>query len=397
VSDAKVLGQRALNRALLERQLLLRPASMAPLQAIAHLAGMQAQAPNAPYVGLWARLAGFRPAELAELMTERAVVRTHLMRNTVHLVTADDCLAAKHLYRAAAARNFASSPFARNLAGADLRALVDAGRALLTERPRTRGELGRLLAGRWPGRDPASLAYAVTYHVPTVQVPPRGIWGSAGPAAFTTTEAWLGGGVFLPEGSEGGKGGGQGAAGGQETPPCDGPDGLVLRYLAAFGPATVQDAATWSGLTGLREVAERLRQRLRTFRDADGRELLDLPDAPRPDPDTPAPPRFLPEYDNLLLSHADRARVIPVRRSVPLPPGPGGTCGTVLVDGFWQATWKITRGREGGAGGDGGAAMLRVEPFTRLSLREAAGVTEEGARLLGFAAADAGTHDVRVV
>jgi hypothetical protein len=374
--EPRVLGQRALNRALLERQLLLRRASMTPLQAIAHLAGMQAQAPNAPYVGLWTRLAGFRPAELAELLTERAVVRTHLMRNTVHLVTAGDCLAAKGLYRAGAARNFASSPFARNVADVDLRALVDAGRALLAERPRTRGELGRLLAGRWPGRDRASLAYAVTYHVPTVQVPPRGIWGSTGPAAFTTTEAWLGG-------------------GGSETLPCDGPDGLVLRYLAAFGPATVQDVATWSGLTGLREVAERLRPRLRAFRDADGRELLDLPDAPRPDPETQAPPRFLPEYDNLLLSHADRARVIPARRSVPLPPGPGGTCGTVLVDGFWQATWRITRGREGGTGGD--AALLRVEPFARLSPRQAAAVAEEGARLLGFAAADAGTHDVRVV
>jgi hypothetical protein len=370
VPDAPVLGQRALNRALLERQLLLRRSSLTPLRAIAHLAGMQAQAPNAPYVGLWTRLAGFRSAELAQLMTERAVVRTHLMRNTVHLVTADDCLAAKGLFRAGSARTFASSPFARNVTDVDLRALVDAGQDLLAERPRTRAELGRLLARRWPGRDPASLAYAVTYHVPTVQVPPRGIWGSAGPAAFTTTEAWLGG---------------------DPAPPCDSPDRLVLRYLAAFGPATVQDAATWSGLTGLREVAGRLRARLRAFRGPDGRELLDLPEAPRPDPDTPAPPRFLPEYDNLLLSHADRARVIPVRRSVPLPPGPGGTCGTVLVDGFWQATWKITRERAAGV------AVLWVEPFTRLGPRQVAAVAEEGGRLLGFAAADAGTHDVRVV
>jgi Winged helix DNA-binding domain len=389
VPEAPVLGQRALNRALLERQLLLRRASMAPLQAIAHLAGLQAQAPNAPYVGLWTRLADFRPAQLAELMTERAVVRTHLMRNTVHLVTAGDCLAAKGLFRAGSARNFASSPFARNVTDVDLRALVDAGRALLTERPRTRAELGRLLAARWPGRDPASLAYAVTYHVPTVQVPPRGIWGSAGPAAFTTTETWLGG-RALPEG----RGGGQGPGGERGTPRCDRPEALVLRYLTAFGPATVRDAATWSGLTGLREVIDRLRPRLRVFRDADGRELLDLPDAPRPDPDTPAPPRFLPEYDNLLLSHADRARVIPVRRSVPLPPGPGGTCGTVLVDGFWQATWKITRVRQRGAGG---AAVLSVEPFSRLAPRQAAAVAEEGARLLAFAAPDASAHDVRVV
>ncbi len=364
--ESPVLGQRALNRALLERQLLLQRASVAPLQAIGHLAGMQAQAPKAPYVGLWTRLAGFRPAELARLMTERAVVRTHLMRNTVHLVTARDCLAAGELFQPVSARHFASSPFAPNVAGVDLPALLEAGRALLAEQPRTRAELGRLLGERWPGRDPASLAYAITHLVPTVQVPPRGIWGAAGPAAFTTTEAWLGG------------------------PPAPGssPDALVLRYLTAFGPATIMDVQAWSGLTRLSEVAERLRPRLRTFRDLRGRELLDLPDAPRPDPDTPAPPRFLPEYDNVLLSHADRARVIPVRRSVPLPPGLGGTSGTVLVDGFWQATWKLNRTQ--------GAATLQVKPFARLSPEQAAAVAEEGERLLDFAAANADTHDVHI-
>src|SRR5207344_19729 len=132
--------------------------------------------------------------------------------------------------------------------------------------------------------------------------------------------------------------------------------------------------------------AERLRPRLRAFRDPAGRELLDGPDAPRPDPDTPAPPRFLPEYDNVLLSHADRARIIPVRRRVPLPPGLGGTGGTVLVDGFWQATWKITRPQ--------GAAILHVEPFTRLSRAQGTSVTDEGARLLAFAAAGTGVREV---
>ena len=124
------LGRQALNRALLERQLLLRRADMTPLQAIEHLAGMQSQAPNAPYVGLWTRLAEFRPAELAQLMTDRAVVRTHLMRNTVHLVTADDCLAAGGLFRDLHARRFAGSPFAAALAGVDLPALIEATRWL---------------------------------------------------------------------------------------------------------------------------------------------------------------------------------------------------------------------------------------------------------------------------
>ena len=364
--EPRVLGQRALGRALLERQLLLRRADLAPLRAIEHLGGLQSQAPNAPYVGLWTRLAGFRPAGLAALMTERAVVRGHLMRNTVHLVTAADFLAERGLYQAAMARNFASSGFARNLAGVDLAAVREAGRALLAERPRTRAELGRLLGARWPGRDPSSLAYAVTYLEPTVQVPPRGIWGVGGPAAFTTAEAWLGG----------------------RPAPDPSPGRLLLRYLAAYGPATVRDAQAWCGLTRLGEVAERLRPRLRTFRDAGGAELLDLPGAPRPDPGTPAPPRFLPEYDNVLLAHADRSRVIPGRRRVPLPPGPGGSGGTVLVDGLWQATWRIIRRGED--------ATLVVEPFTRLPAAQAAEVTAEGARLLAFAVPGTGGRDVQV-
>jgi hypothetical protein len=359
-----VLGDRALNRALLERQLLLRRAGLPPLQAVGHLAGLQAQAPNAPYVGLWSRLADFRPAGLADLLTGRAVVRTHLMRNTVHLVTAADCLAWGGLFRAVLRQRFASSPFARNVAGVDLGAVSEAGRGLLAQ-PRTRPELGRLLAERWPDRDPGSLAYAVTHLVPTVQVPPRGIWGRTGPAAFTTTEAWLGG---------------------QAAPGAE-PDGLVLRYLAAFGPGSVRDMQAWCGLTRLGEVAERLRPRLRAFRSPDGRELFDLPDAPRPDPDTPAPPRFLPEYDNVLLSHADRSRIIPGRRSVPLPPGHGGSRGTVLVDGFWAATWRADRT-------DGGA-VLRVEPFTQLGRGQAGAVAAEAGRLLAFVAPDADTCDVQ--
>jgi hypothetical protein len=359
-----VLSPRALGRAALERQLLLRRARLTARQAIEHLAGMQSQAPNAPYVGLWTRLADFRPDDLAALMKDRTVVRAHLMRNTVHLVTARDFLAVRALYQPVLARRFASTGFARNLAGVDLEAVLAQGRELLADGPRTRAELGRLLGPAWPGRDPISLAYAVTHLEPTVQVPPRGIWGATGPAAFTTADAWLG----------------------ERPAPGPAQDGLLLRYLAAYGPATVRDAQAWSGLTRLGEVAERLRPRLRAFRDEHGAELLDLPDAPRPDPDTPASPRFLPEYDNLLLSYADRARVNPGRRRVPLPPGLGGTGGTVLVDGLWQATWRIAR--------PGAAATLLIEPFARLTPAQAAEVAAEGARLLAFAAPEAGPGEV---
>jgi len=354
------------NRATLDRQLLLRRAELTAIDAIEHLVGMQAQAPRAPFVGLWCRVAGFGHEELSELVTSRAAVRASLMRATIHLVSARDCVMLRPLVQPVLVNGFSASPFGRNLAGLDLDVLLAAGRALLDERPRTRSELARLLTGRWPDRDAESLAYAVSYLLPLVQVPPRGTWTGAGQATFTTVEAWLGRAIPAP-GSL---------------------DEMLLRYLGAFGPAGVMDVQTWCGLTRLGEVAERLGPRLRRFRDENGRELLDLPDAPRPDPDTPSPPRFLPEYDNLLLSHADRSRVVVDGRIVPLYPGNGGVRGELLVDGFWRANWAISRNSAG--------ATLTIEPFRPMSKRDSAAATREGLRLLAFAAADAESHDVRI-
>jgi Winged helix DNA-binding domain len=363
-----VLSRRALNRALLARQMLLGRAERPVEKAIEHLVGMQAQAPNAPYVALWSRLEGFRPDELAQLITERRAVRTSLMRTTLHLVTARDALALRPLMRPMITSRFSSSPFARNLVGMDMEMLLAAGRAMLEERPYTTAALGKLLQERWPDRDATSLVHGVRYLVPLVQLPPRGIWGAGGQPTWTTVEAWLG----------------------QPVPSVSTEAGLeemVLRYIAAFGPATVKDVQAWCWLTRLDTVVERLRPRLLTFRDEQGRELFDLPDAPRPDPNTPAPPRFLPEYDNLLLSHADRTRVMSADRKIPLLPGNGGVSGTLLVDGFFAGIWKITRQRD--------AATLRLELYEPIAQHERMELADEGARLLAFAAADAQAHDVQ--
>jgi Winged helix DNA-binding domain len=358
----RLLDRRALNRATLARQLLLERAGMPAIDAIERLAGMQAQAPHAPYVGLWTRLTGFEADELSELIATRQAVRGPLMRATLHLVSAADCRAFRPVVQPVIERGFASAPF--DISGVETGALLAAGRELIEHAPRTRAELGALLAERWPEADPVSLAQAITYLVPTVQVPPRGVWGASGQARWTSAEAWLGRGLDRRPSRE----------------------RLVTRYLAAFGPATVRDIQAWSGLTRLGAVVERLRGRLLTFRDENGVELFDLPDSPRPAPDTPAPPRFLPEYDNLLLSHADRTRFITGGERVPLQPGMGARYGTLLVDGLFRATWRISLERDG--------AILDVEPFERLSERDA--IVAEGERLLTFAAAGAARHDVRI-
>jgi hypothetical protein len=347
--------------------MLLRRRKLPAIEAIEHLVGMQAQAPNPPYVGLWTRLEGFLPDELARLITDRRAVRIALMRNTIHLVTARDCLRLRPLVQPVLDRGlYANRAHRGGIEGVDIEALVAAGRALLEKRPRTAKELGRLLQEHWPDRDPASLARAIRHLVPLVQVPPRGVWGKSGPAAHTTAESWLG----------------------RPLDPDPSLDEMVVRYLGAFGPATVKDIQTWSGLTRLGEVVEHLRPRLVTFRDEQGKELFDLPDAPRPDPDTPSPPRFLPEFDNLILSHADRSRVIANDYRKAIASRNGMVPATVLVGGFVRGTWKTERTR--------GKVTLVIEPFEPLPKKDRDALAAEGERLIRLLAEPEGAEGFEV-
>jgi Winged helix DNA-binding domain len=212
------------------------------------------------------------------------------------------------------------------------------------------------------------MAYACRNHLALVQVPPRGVWGRTGPVTVTTAESWLG------------------------RPLASHPsiDDVVLRYLGAFGPATPADVGAWSGLAGMREVAERLRPRLRVFRDERGRELFDLPDAPRPDADTPSPPRFLPEYDNMLLSHDDRSRFVSTEHRAQLFALSAPVHGSILSDGFGVGLWHLDRNA------DAAGATLVVDLVAQLPRRAVAAIEAEGHRLLGLIAADAPHHAVRV-
>ncbi len=378
-TQAGVLSPRALNRALLSRQLLLDRASLSAgdpaaravqvAQVIEHLVGLQAQAPFPPYYGLHSRLDGFRPQDLAALITDRSVVRVALMRGTIHLVSARDCLPLRRLVQPVIERGMRTA-FGKQLAGVDTVDLAAAGRELVDAEPMTFSRLGQALAGRWPGHPPAALAQGVRAFVPLVQVPPRAVWGRAGQSRHTSAEHWLG----------------------QDGPrvhpvrPASRAElaDLVTRYLGAFGPATVRDVQAWSGLTGLKTVLEQLRPTLITFRDEQGAELFDLPTAPRPGAEVPAPVRLVAEFDNLVLSHADRSRVISAESSRRLYTINGVIPGAVLIDGFVAGMWRLARSRP--------AAALTIELFG--PMRERAALIGEAERVLAFCAPDA-SHDIR--
>jgi hypothetical protein len=343
--------------------LLLERAAIPVVEAVERLGGMQTQEPRPPFIGLWSRLGEFAHDDLRQALYDRRLVRATFLRGTLHLVSADDYRAFRATLQPVLSR--ALAVLGERGVGLEPERVLPVARELLAERPRTFGELRPALAEVFPHANDRALGLATRMLLPLVMVPSDDRWVFPANADFTLAESWL------------------------QAPLATAadPEALLVRYLASFGPARAVDMQTWSGLQGMAEILNRLRSQLRVFRDERGRELVDLPDAPRPDPDTPAPPRFLPEFDNLLLSHADRARILAEehRRLVYLSKNLRVQA-TYLLDGFVAGTWRVERRKA--------TAVLRLAPFAAIANADAAALAAEGEALLRFLEPDAATFEV---
>ena len=360
------LSTRALNRAFLARQMLLEREKLPATKAIERLVGLQAQVAKPPFVGLWTRLEDFKRKELSDAFHKRRVVRVTAMRGTLHAMSAADYIALRGALQPMLTRGM-TSILRDRAAGIDLEVIQNEGRAWFAKQTTTFDAFRDHLKAKFPKLDERALAYAVRTHVPLVQVPTtESQWAFPAAADFALADTWLSKKVSTT------------------TTPAN---AVVLRYLAAFGPATPADAQAWSGMNGLRDVFEELRPRLVTFQDARKRELFDLPDAPRPDEDVHAPIRFIPDYDNLVLSHDDRTRIMADAHRSRVTLKNLMVRATFLVDGIVAGTWKSERKRK--------AAVLVIEPFGTIATRVRSEIEAEGERLLSFLEEDATERDIR--
>jgi hypothetical protein len=339
--EERVLTLRELNRALLERQMLLKRKRLGVQEAVERLCALQAQYSLSPYIALWSRLTGFQREQLTRALEEREVVKSTLFRITLHITSARD-----YPYFAAAFLPAAQEMTARVTPEqtAKLSRKVHAA----SKKPLTHEQLEALAAEEMGGR------WRTRILAPLLHLPPSGTWRFWGTPTLLGMKTWLG--VDLPDREEGAK-------------------RIVERHLAAFGPATQQDLLRFAGVRvgDLRPGLERLE--LRTLRDERGRKLLDLQRAPLPDGETPAPIRFLPKWDSSILAYAppERARILPEKFRSTVIRKNGDVLPTVLVDGFVAATWNIDRKRG-----------LEIEPLRRLTKAERAEIDEEGERLVEF-------------
>jgi hypothetical protein len=365
------LTLREVNRATLARQHLLERATMPALAMVEHLVGLQAQAPNPPFIGLWTRIADLDFDEVSQLVLDRRAVRILTMRGTVHLLSAEDALGLQPHCRPVFDREFKAVRGKKLAAvGIDRNAVRDRAEALIRTRPYTARELSEIITAEhpdWPEDVREHVAAVPRVSLPLVQIPPRGVWGESGTPTYQLIDDWLG----------------------RPAEPMPMED-VVRRYLAAFGPATVRDLQQWCGLTRLKAVVDGIADELVEFEGPVGEKLFDLPEAPRPEADVPAPVRILPEFDNLLVSYADRTRVITDERRKAMSTLNGMVPGTVLVDGMVAALAKTQRVKN--------VARLRIMPLERLSRAVKGEIEVEGAAMLAamggaYAGADISFED----
>ncbi|MBL1078489.1 AlkZ family DNA glycosylase [Nocardia sp. 2] len=344
------LTVRTLNRTLLLRQHLTERVSMPAADLIRHLVAVQGQEPNWPYIGLWARLQEFRHEDLQTLLDDRSVVRSTMIRKTVHLAAAEDFRWLHPTVKPFVAADLKAAYFKEALGMVDLDKLAAIGRELLAGQTVSRRELGRQLGQRFTTPYPGRLAQGLTALVPLVHDAKAGAWGGwrGRQVGVALAEDWMG----------------------APVEPKPQPETMILRYLAAFGPASVPDMQNWSGVTRLAEVVERLRPGLRVFRDDTGRELFDLPDAPIADADLPVPVRFLPAFDNVALGHNDRRRVISDADRARITKIASAGVPMYLVDGFVHGRWDLA------------GSTIHITPWHPLSAADETAVLAEAEQML---------------
>ncbi len=354
-----VLTLRQLNRTLLARQLLLEHHVIKPLAAMEQLLALQSQIPNPPYIGLWTRLQRFDKTELTALLDSREVARAPWIRSTLHLVNTTDHQRFQAVIQPALARGLRSF-FGKRAKDLNIERLIEIAIPFLEAETPTIGALRDELQRHYPQHDKQAMAYAVRSYLPLVQVPPSGSWGVGTRAIYTTASSWLG-----------------------DPQPSD-LTALFRRYLAAFGPASIMDFQTYCGMTSLKTKLAPAVKSLVSYRDESGAQLYDLPDMPILPEETVAPLRFLPEYDNILIAHKSRVRILPEAHRKKVFVSAGRVLGSVLIDGFVGGIWKTGR--------DKGCAVLSITLFEPTAPAIQDEIAAEGMRLLRFIDEDAADY-----
>ncbi|MYD10474.1 MAG: winged helix DNA-binding domain-containing protein [Chloroflexi bacterium] len=357
------LSLRQLNRTLLARQHLLERAPLDSLAAIESLVALQSQIPNPPYIGLWTRLQRFERDELTTLLQSRHLARAPWLRSTLHLVSAADHQRFQAVIQPALARGLRSF-FGARAKDLDIERLIQIAKPYLEAEQPAIGALRDKLQEHMPDQDKQAMAYAVRSYLPLVQVPPSGTWGVGTRATYTTAESWLG-----------------------PAEPAD-LGALFRRYLAAYGPASVMDFQTWTGMTSLKAQLAAAFKELVEYRDDAGNACFDLPELSVSDAEAPAPIRFLPEYDNILIAHRDRRRILPEQHRKKVFVSAGRVLGTVIIDGFVGAVWRVQQ--------DKARATLHVSLFEDTALAARDAIEAEGLALLRFIADGAEVYRVEI-